>query len=55
MQSVIDFIMAHSVVMAGALVAILDFLFAIIPSIKGNGILDSIYKFLKNLVSKPQS
>ncbi len=55
MQSVIDFIMAHTVVMAGVLVGVLDFIFAMNKSLEANGILHSIYVFLKNLVTKKDS
>jgi hypothetical protein len=55
MQAVIDFVMNHSVVMAAALVGILDFIIALAPGLESNGILHGIYSFLKNLASKKES
>lgn len=52
MQSVIDFILNHSVVMAAAVVGILDFLFAMSSGLESNGILHAIYVFFKNLATK---
>jgi hypothetical protein len=38
--------------MAAVLIAILDLIFALIPSVESNGILHSVYVFLKNLVTE---
>lgn len=43
MQAIIDFIMGHSVVLAGVGVAILDLVFAMNPKTETNGILHWIY------------
>ncbi len=55
MQTVIDFVLGHQVVLAGMIVAILDLLFALIPGIKSNGILHAAYNFVKGIVSKEKS
>lgn len=54
MQSVIDFMIQHSVVFAGLGVAILDFIFAIKSDWKSNGILHSIYVFFANMLGKKE-
>ena len=54
MQDVINFIMSHSALLAAMVVAILDFIMALVPSWESNGIFHSIYVFFKNLV-KPQA
>lgn len=52
MQDVINFITSHSALMAAMMVAIMDFVMALVPSWESNGIFHSIYIFFKNLVSK---
>lgn len=54
MQGVIDFVMQHSVVMAGVFVAILDFIFAMKSEWKSNGILHSVYVFFANILKKKE-
>jgi hypothetical protein len=51
MQAVIDFVMSHQVVLAGVVVAIIDLAMALSPSLASNGILHSVYLFLKKIVS----
>lgn len=48
MQNVISFFMDHQAVIISLLVAILDFLIALNPSMEGNGILHQIYVYLKS-------
>lgn len=45
LQIVVSWIMAHQVLMAALAVAVLDFLFAIVPSLQSNGVLHAIYLF----------
>lgn len=52
MKNVIDFVLGNQAVLAGILVAILDLVFALIPSVKANGILQGIYNFVKAIVNK---
>lgn len=52
MEAVIAWLVAHSAVMAGALVGVLDLVFALVPSLAANGILHQVYLWLKGLVSK---
>jgi len=54
MQSIIDFILAHQAIFAALVVAVLDFVFAVSPSLSGNGILHSVYVFFQNLI-KPKA
>lgn len=46
MQAVIQFVLAHEVVLAAVGVAVLDLLFALNPAIKANGLLHWIYGVL---------
>lgn len=43
MQAIISWLMAHQSVLYGARVALLDFLFAMVPSWKSNGLLHWLY------------
>lgn len=52
MADVIAFIQLHAVVLAALGVAVLDFLFALIPTLSANGILHQFYLWLKSLGSK---
>jgi hypothetical protein len=52
MQVVIDWILAHQVVLAGALVGLLDLLLAINPKLDANGIFHWVYLKLKDLSAK---
>lgn len=47
MESIINFISSHAVVLAAAGVAVLDLIFALLPSVQSNGILHWVYVFLK--------
>lgn len=56
MASIIAFIQAHLVIVVGLIVAIMDFVFALIPSIESNGIVHMIYLWLKKMLgSSPQA
>lgn len=50
MQVVINWILAHSVILASLGVAVLDLLFALSPNLEANGILHAIYLQLKKLL-----
>lgn len=52
MEAFIAWMTAHSAVMAGAIVGVLDLLFALVPALAANGILHQVYLWLKSLVSK---
>ncbi len=52
MQTVIDWVLAHQLILSGLIVAVLDFIFAIIPTLQGNGILHSLYMLVKNITAK---
>jgi hypothetical protein len=46
-NSIINFVLAHQVVLAGIVVAVLDFAFAMKKGLDANGILHAIYLFAK--------
>ena len=46
MQGIIDFITSHQAIFLAFFVALLDFLFALVPAWKSNGILHWIYLLL---------
>jgi hypothetical protein len=46
---VVNWLIAHQLVLGGFIIAILDFIFALKPDWESNGILHSIYIFIKNL------
>jgi hypothetical protein len=48
-MAAIQFIQAHAVVMSAAVVAILDLIFALIPSVASNGVAHWIYLTLKGI------
>jgi len=50
MQSIIDFVLAHKVAMASVGVAVLDFVFALMPSWQSNGVIHWVYLTLKGLL-----
>jgi hypothetical protein len=52
MQSVIDFFVAHQVVLVGAAVALLDLVFALVPGWSANGVLHWVYQQLQSLSGK---
>jgi hypothetical protein len=52
MDSVIQFVVSHEVIVAGAVVGILDLVIALNPKAESNGVLHGIYIFCKNIVSK---
>lgn len=45
-------ILEHQVVVVGAVVAMLDLVFALVPRLSGNGILHQLYVWLKKLIPK---
>jgi hypothetical protein len=46
-MNIVNFILAHQVVEAGLIVAVLDFAFAMKSGLEANGILHAIYLFAK--------
>lgn len=57
MLNVWNWIVAHQAIVSGAAVALLDLVFALVPSLEGNGVLHSLYLWIKGLASsgpKPQ-
>lgn len=52
MQAVINFLLGHQAVLAGAIVAILDLVFALVPSAASNGILHWVYLQVAKLAGK---
>ncbi len=53
MQSVIDFLLAHQVVLAALIVGILDLVIALVPTVESNGIFHMIYLFFKGKKTPP--
>lgn len=53
MSSVLAWVVAHEVVLASAVVAVLDLVFALNPNSSSNGILHWIYVQLQSLLGKP--
>lgn len=51
MQSIIAFILAHQVLFAALIVAILDFVIALIPGVDSNGIFHMVYLWIKGIAS----
>lgn len=49
MQGIIDWILAHQIVLAVFIVALLDLAFALAPKLEANGILHQIYLWVKKL------
>ena len=52
MDSVIQFVTGHEVIVATLIVAILDFVIALNPKAESNGLLHGLYVFCKNIMSK---
>lgn len=52
MDSVIQFVTGHEVIVASAVVGILDLVIALNPKAESNGLLHGIYLFCKNIMSK---
>lgn len=52
MDSIIQFVTGHEVILAGLIVAVLDLVIALNPKAESNGLLHGIYVFCKNIVSK---
>lgn len=50
----IQWIVAHQAIVAGLLVAIFDFVMALVPSIEANGIFHQVYLWIKSIAQKPQ-
>jgi hypothetical protein len=55
MQQVIQWVVGHQAIVGSLVVGILDFIFAIIPSIDSNGVLHFIYLQAKKLVGQAPS
>jgi len=51
MAEVIAWVQANLALVVGLLVALIDLVFALVPTWQSNGILDWVYKFLKGLVA----
>jgi hypothetical protein len=47
MQGVLDWLMSNQVIVVAVCVALLDLIFALVPSWKSNGVLHFIYNALK--------
>lgn len=54
MQDVINFILAHQLVIVALVVGLLDFAFAVSPGLESNGILHALYLWLKSLGNKTE-
>lgn len=54
MDQVLAWLLAHQALLAGAIVGVLDLLFALQPNWQANGVLHAVYLWLKSLV-KPIS
>ena len=52
MQAIIQWVVAHQAVVAGLVVGILDFVFAVSPSLAANGILHQVYLWIASLAGK---
>lgn len=52
MQALIDWIVAHQAVVSGAVVGILDLVFALVPSWASQGLLHFVYLQLAKLAGK---
>lgn len=50
-----NWLLAHQYVLAGAVVAVLDLVFALVPSLEGNGVLHALYLWVKKLVGPKPS
>lgn len=54
-QNIINFVVAHEVVLAGVGVAVLDLVFALNPSSQSNGILHWVFVFLTGKQAPPSA
>ncbi len=52
MSQIIAFVVAHEAVLAGLLVAVLDLVFALSPSLEANGILHALFLWVGGLANK---
>ena len=52
MDQVLAWLLAHQALLAGAIVGVLDLIFALVPGLEGNGLLHQLYLWLKSLVPK---
>ncbi len=50
-MNIVNWVLAHQAFVAGIAVAVVDLVWAIVPSLKSNGILHSVYDFVKNRVA----
>jgi len=54
MQSVIDFVLAHDVAMAAIVVAVVDFVIELVPSVKSNTLISLVLEGAQKIMgSKP--
>ncbi len=54
MNQIIEFILAHQVILGMVIIAILDLLFAINKNLESNGALHAVYLFAKG-IQKPKN
>lgn len=52
MQAIISFVMSHELVVASAVIGVIDLIMALVPKLESNGVLHFIYLSLKNVVAK---
>lgn len=52
MQAIISWVVAHQAIVSGAVVGVLDLVFALSPALAGNGILHQIYLWIASLAGK---
>ncbi len=50
-MNIVNWFLAHRVVLGGAVVAFIDFVWAVAPNLKSSGIIHAVYDFIKNRVS----
>lgn len=53
MSGLVSWVVAHQGLVSGVVVAILDLLFALSPSLAANGILHQVYLWISGLSSPP--
>lgn len=54
MQPVLNWILAHQIILASAIVAVIDLAMALNPKLEGNGLLHQVYVWLKALIAPKQ-
>lgn len=53
LKAAVEFVLAHQAVFVGLAVALLDFVFAIVPSVASNGLVHWLYLQLKGKAELP--